>query len=85
MSDIDTGDVVLHAPTQEQWTVAFVHGDRLSWCGWPEGTVPVSECSLVERASPETRRSLLLQLASMRGYDSRKQHALDVLVKEGEL
>lgn len=85
MSGIDTGDVVLHGPTQESWTVAFVKDDRLSWCGWPEGTALLSDCTLVEKATPEVRRGLLLRLASVRGDNSRKRHALEVLTKEGEL
>ena len=34
---IDTGDTVKHGPTGETWVVAYVQGDRLAWCGWPEG------------------------------------------------
>ena len=41
--EIDTGDVVRHAPTGETWTVALVDRDRLSWCGWPEGTADDSQ------------------------------------------
>lgn len=52
---IDTGDTVLHGPTGERWVVACVQGDRLSWCGWPEGTANLADCVLVEKASPESK------------------------------
>ncbi len=52
MDVIDTGDIVLHGPTEERWVVACVQGDRLSWVGWPEGTALLSDCTLVEKATP---------------------------------
>src|SRR5580704_7673683 len=42
------GDKVFHSPTGETWIVAFVDGDRLAWCGWPDGEAKVSDCTLVE-------------------------------------
>ncbi len=76
---MDTGDVVLHHPTGEKWVVAFVKGDRLAWCGWPEGTANVSDCELITPATPEERLSLLRQMAAMQGPDMRKTYALDRL------
>lgn len=72
---MDTGDIVLHRPTGERWIVAFVSGEYLSWCGWPEGVARVEDCELVKTATPEQRRSLLHQLAEMKGSDSRKTYA----------
>jgi hypothetical protein len=77
---IDTGDVVHHTPTGESWVVACVNGDRLSWCGWPEGTALLSDCTLVVKATPEERNNLLEQLADMQSPDHRKNHALALLV-----
>jgi hypothetical protein len=56
---IDTGDVVLHGPTQETWVVAFVRGEDLSWCGWPEGFAKLAACTLLTKATSETRLNLL--------------------------
>jgi hypothetical protein len=72
---IDTGDTVLHAPTGEQWIVACVNGDRLSWVGWPEGSAPLTECTLVAKATKEKRDEMLRLLAAMTGDDHRKRYA----------
>lgn len=79
VSEIQTGDVVMHRPTGERWVVACVENGRLSWCGWPEGMVPVGECELKEKASDEERYKLLRELASMNGDDHRKRYAERVL------
>jgi hypothetical protein len=76
---MDTGDVILHRPTGEQWLVAYVQGDRLVCCGWPETAAPVSDCELLEAATPEQRLELLHHMAAMSGSDSRKSHALQRL------
>lgn len=55
MSEIDTGDVVRHEPTGEDWVVAQVQGDKLSWFGWPPGWAALSDCTLVRKASEEDR------------------------------
>lgn len=63
---IDTGDVVHHNPTGEAWLVAFVKDGKLAWCGWPEGYVSLTDCTLVTKATPEARDKLLHELANMR-------------------
>jgi hypothetical protein len=73
--EIDTGDTVLHKPSGETWTVAYVRGDHLSWCGWPEGIAILSDCELVKAASDDERMSLLQQMARMEGNDSRGRYA----------
>jgi hypothetical protein len=65
--EIDTGDVVLHKPSGEQWLVAFVEGDMLCACGWPESLAPLADCTLVTRATPEARISLLHEMARSSG------------------
>lgn len=72
---IDTADVVLHKPTGEEWTVAYVQGDRLAWCGWPEGTSALADCELVTSASDLERIWILEKLAAMEGDDSRARYA----------
>lgn len=77
---IDTGDVVYHRPTREEWVVAIVEGDRLYWCGWPPGSANLSDCELRKKAEPGEALVLLAQLAEMQpddgGYDARKSLAL---------
>ncbi len=75
MSDIDTGDTVRHIPSDESWIVAFVEGGKLCACGWPCSLVPVSECVLIEKATPEARLKLLNDMASMKSSDPRREHA----------
>ena len=83
---IDTGDTVKHGPTGETWLVAFVDGDRLAWCGWPEGTANVSDCTLVRKATDESRFALLQEMARSAGNGIRQRYARRVLTdaaKEG--
>jgi len=72
---IDTGDVVFHAPSGEKWVVAYVQGDRLAWCGWPEGEARLSDCTLVEAATDEAREKLLKEMADMPEDDARRRYA----------
>jgi len=82
-SEIDTGDTVHHGPTDESWLVAYVQGNKLAWCGWPEGEAALSDCTLLEKATPESRQLLLQDLAAMHGDDPRKRYAITVLEKLG--
>jgi uncharacterized protein involved in tolerance to divalent cations len=75
----DTADVVRHGPTGEEWVVACVDSERLSWCGWPEGMAEVKDCTLVKKATSEERMKLLEEMADMSGYDHRKRYAQRVL------
>lgn len=62
---IDTGDAVRHGPTGEEWLVARVEGNRLSWCGWPPGGwTELADCTLVRKATQESRAKLLEDLAA---------------------
>lgn len=79
---IDTGDSVFHAPTGETWTVAYVQGDRLAWCGWPEGEARLSDCTLVQKATPEFKAKLLQDMTNMPEEDARRRYARHVL-REG--
>lgn len=67
-TDIDTGDIVHHGPTGEDWVVARVQGDQLAWCGWPQGWADLKDCTLVKKATPEERIDLLKQIANSRGH-----------------
>jgi hypothetical protein len=74
---IDTADHVRHIPTGEEWVVACVIGNRLSWCGWPEGTAALSDCELVEKATPEYRDALLRKMATTGAGDHRGRYAIE--------
>ncbi|MGB0970374.1 MAG: hypothetical protein ACPGVG_05355 [Mycobacterium sp.] len=79
MIQIDTGDTVFHRPSRETWIVACVQDDRLSWVGWPEGMAETRHCLLVKKAGPETKASLLQQMAEMRRDDHRRRYARHAL------
>lgn len=70
-----TADIVFHRPTGETWLVAYVHGEELCPCGWPESFARVSDCDLVRSATEAKRLKLLYEMAKMTGNDSRGQHA----------
>ena len=72
---IDTGDIVRHGPTGEEWTVAMVEGDRLSWCGWPEGSANLSDCTLEYKATAEQQLQLLREMSKIDGLDHRGRYA----------
>ncbi len=74
---IDTGDHVEHAPSGETWVVAFVDGDHLYWCGWPEGRAQLSDCKLVKKATAAERHNLLIDMAKGQGF--RASYAARVL------
>lgn len=77
---IDTADVVFHKPSGERWVVAFVRGENLAWCGWPQGQAELSDCELVKKATPEEREKLLKEMAAMNDRnDPRYGYALEHL------
>jgi hypothetical protein len=73
-ASIDTADHVKHGPTGETWVVAYVDGDRLAWCGWPEGEAKLADCELVKKATESERDELLQQMANSRD-DRRSSYA----------
>lgn len=75
---IDTADIVFHRPSRETWVVAYVRGDRLCACGWPETLAALSDCVLVEKASASERMALLQRMAES-GADSRGRYARQAL------
>lgn len=63
---MDVGDYVHHGPSNENWTVAAVEGDRLYWCGYPfGGSAELADRTMVEAATDEAREKLLKELASV--------------------
>lgn len=47
------GDHVYHAPTRENWVVAYAEGDDIAWCGWPDGRARLRDCTVTKRCSDE--------------------------------
>ena len=78
-TEIDTGDIVHHHPSGEDWMVAYVKGHRVAWCGWPNGEAELKDCVLVHKCDPATRDSLLRDMAKIDGNDSRAAYARDRL------
>jgi hypothetical protein len=61
---IDTADHVHHAPSGEDWVVAYVRGDRLCACGWPHTLADLADCTLIKKATSAEREQLLREMAS---------------------
>jgi hypothetical protein len=76
------GDTVKHHPTGQMWVVAYVEGEYLAWCGWPEGEAKVSDCTLVESVSDEQHLHWLHEVAKSSG--KRARHAQIALDKIAE-
>ena len=72
---IDTGDVVTHGPTGEDWVIAYVRDGRVAWCGWPEGEASLEHCTLKEQCDDSYRMKLLQDLATIDSDDARRRYA----------
>jgi hypothetical protein len=79
---MDTGDVILHHPSGENWVVGFVKGETLVAVGWPLEYASVRDCSIVRTATREERKALLQGMASMTDADPRKSYAMLRLSQE---
>ena len=78
------GDHVKHYPTGETWTVAYVEGDKLAWCGWPPGEARLGDCELIHRCTDKEHLGLLARCARLPESDARGRHARALLDKEGK-
>lgn len=81
---IDTADHVHHAPSGEDWVVAYVRGAHLAWCGWPPGEAALADCTLLKKATPEERDKLLRDMAEMDGRDMRAEYARQRMAEIGK-
>ncbi len=61
---IRTGDTVLHRPSGEKWLVAYVHGEYLAWCGWPEGEAKLEDCELLKSCTDEQHWKRVEEIAA---------------------
>ena len=79
--NIDTGDVVHHIPSGEDWLVGRVDGDKLYWLGWPPGGwANLSDCRQIKKVGAEERTKTLMLIAQFSHPLSGWAHA--TLVKE---
>lgn len=69
------GDIVFHKPTGEEWVVAYVDGDYLAWCGWPEGEAKLADCELVRAIDDADHLRWLRDIAASDGKRARRAHA----------
>ena len=56
------GDHVHHR-SGEDWIVAYIDGDDLAWCGWPDGLARTSDCQLIKACSDEEHLQWLKEVA----------------------
>ena len=56
-----SGDIILHKPSKEKWTVAAISpdGTELVCCGYPETIAKVSDCELIEPCTPAEHEQTL--------------------------
>lgn len=60
-----TGDTVLHRPSGEKWSVAYVDGDELVPRGWPLSYAKTTDCDLVASCDDETHDTVMRDMAIM--------------------
>jgi hypothetical protein len=73
------GDHVHHGPTGEDWVIAYVDGEYLAWCGWPEGEARVADCALIKACTDDEHLRMLQECAKSSG--KRQRWAQAELVK----
>lgn len=71
---IRTGDIVFHAPTGEEWVVAWADHQTgyMAPCGWPECEARIEDCELRRAASDESCLKLVGELAKSGRRDALK-------------
>ena len=60
-----SGDTVLHRPSGEKWSVAYVDGDELVPRGWPLSYAKTADCDLVRACDDATHMLVLRDMAMM--------------------
>jgi hypothetical protein len=53
-----------------------VQGDKLSYCGWPEGQAELKDCVLIKEATQAERLALLHEMAKISESDHRQRYAV---------
>jgi len=70
------GDHVHHGPSGEDWVVAYVDGNDLAACGWPDSLARTSDCTLIKAVTDADHRKWLEDVAASKtGRRARKAQA----------
>lgn len=80
MEQIELADYVHHRPSGEDWVVARVTDTHLYPAGWPPGRARLSDCTLLEKATPERLAWMLEELRRL-PYDDERRPADNEKVK----
>lgn len=74
---------MLHKPSGEKWSVAYVEDDRLVPRGWPLSEARLTDCELVTVCDDDTHQTVLRDMATMSDQNDprcrRARIALDML------
>ncbi len=77
------GDVVLHRPSGEKWTLACdEERAEVICCGWPESYAKAADCTLLRAATDEDRLVTLLLVAKGPRDHYRRGVAVQQLARE---
>ena len=66
MNDIDTGDHVHHAPSGEDWVVAYVRGDRIIYCCFPDCGCDGARLCQAEKGANSSARTMNIERGSLK-------------------
>ena len=85
---IKPGDTILWSrnPTGKTWVVSYAdyENDALSPCGWPEGRVKLSECTLVKSCTPEESKTIISAWADKPHGDDHRPRVVRRLYRKSE-
>ena len=71
MEQIEIADHVHHGQSGEDWVVARVTDEHVYPAGWPESRALLSDCTLIHKASRDSRARLIADLKRLPSSDSR--------------
>jgi hypothetical protein len=71
---VRTGDIVLHAPSGEEWLVAWADPETgyMAPCGWPTCQARIEDCRLIKAATDDEADKLIVELSSSGRTDAHK-------------
>lgn len=74
-----TGDVILHKPSGEKWTVAYGDEYQVICCGWPESFADAKDCAMLQPATDKEHWNLVRQIAAPYSASPRVCRCWDLL------
>lgn len=66
------GDIVHHEPSGEDWVVAYVDGEDLAPCGWPDSLARAADCWLKKSCTDEEHLKWLRDISKADGRRGRR-------------